>query len=85
MKIKESIKKRQLSFLRIAANDAFEEAVYHCSKVTTNNSNLAFAIYKSVCGYPRIEIIDKPDIVRLTEVSNCVVVKNGKKYKMNVV
>lgn len=60
----------------------FAGAVHHCCKVSANNHHLAFAVYRSVHGYPRIEQIKRPDIVCITEISDCVVVKDGYAYEL---
>lgn len=60
----------------------FVGIVHNCCKVSANNHNLSYVVYKSVQGYPRVESIDRPEVVELSELDNCVIVKDGYVYEL---
>lgn len=84
-KIRNFFAKQRELIIQRESESHFAGAVHHCCKVSANNHNLAFAIYRSVHGYPRIEQIKRPDIVCITEIADCVVVKDGYSYELKKV
>lgn len=68
--------------IRREAEASFAGAVHNCCRVSANNHSLAFAIHRSVKGYPRIERIKRPDVVSLCESDDCVVVKDGYMFEL---
>lgn len=68
--------------IRREAEASFAGAVHNCCRVSANNHSLAFAIHRSVKGYPRIEQIKRPDEVALCESDDCVVVKDGYMFEL---
>lgn len=68
--------------IRREAEASFAGAVHNCCRVSANNHSLAFAIHRSVKGYPRIEQIKRPDVVALCESDDCVVVKDGYMFEL---
>ena len=75
------VRQREL-MIRREAEASFAGAVHNCCRVSANNHSLAFAIHRSVKGYPRIERIKRPDEVALCESDDCVVVKDGRVYEL---
>lgn len=73
-------KRDEINRREIAA--MFYGAVHNCCRVSANNHSLAFAIHRSVKGYPRIEQIKRPDEVALCESDDCVVVKDGYMFEL---
>lgn len=68
--------------IRREAEASFAGAVHNCCRVSANNHSLAFAIHRSVKGYPRIEQIKRPEVVALCESDDCVVVKDGYMFEL---
>ena len=68
--------------IRANAGRYFDGVVHNCCKVSANNHNLSYVVYKSVQGYPRVESIDRPEVVELSELDNCVIVKDGYVYEL---
>ena len=61
----------------------FDGIVHNCCGVSGNNHQLAFIIHREgVFGYPRVEQIQRPQDVTLSESDNCVVVKDGYAYEL---
>ena len=75
------VRQREL-MIRREAEASFAGAVHNCCRVSANNHSLAFAIHRSVKGYPRIEQIKRPDVVALCESDDCVVVKDGYVFEL---
>ena len=75
------VRQREL-MIRREAEASFAGAVHNCCRVSANNHSLAFAIHRSVKGYPRIEQIKRPDVVALCESDDCVVVKDGYMFEL---
>lgn len=75
------VRQREL-MIRREAEASFAGAVHNCCRVSANNHSLAFAIHRSVKGYPRIEQIKRPDEVALCESDDCVVVKDGYMFEL---
>lgn len=69
-------------FLKRESADAFAGIIHNCCKVSHNNHSIAFVIHRSVFGYPRLEQIDRPSNVRLSELDDCVIVKDGYVYEL---
>lgn len=72
----------RLSILRKEADSYFMAQAEHCCRVSANNHRIAFRIERSVCGYPMVEIIERPETVVLTELDNCVIIKDGFMYEL---
>jgi hypothetical protein len=75
------VRQREL-MIRREAEASFAGAVHNCCRVSANNHSLAFAIHRSVKGYPRIEQIKRPEVVALCESDDCVVVKDGYMFEL---
>ena len=69
-------------YLRRESSDAYAGALHNCCKVSANNHRLAFAVHRSVLGYPMVEQIDRPKNVTLSEQDDCVIVKDGFVYEL---
>ena len=80
--IKKMIKNGQKVIVRTEHAGVFNGVVHNCCKVTANNHKVAFAIRRSVFGFPMAEQIDRPNDVMLHEKSDCVVVKDGYVYEL---
>lgn len=67
------------------AASKYDEVVGACAKVSDVHRGLAFNVYKiTPFNWPRVEQIDKPKIVSLSENGNFVTVKDGKVYKLYI-
>lgn len=63
----------------------FEDVVKVCAKVSDVHRGLAFNVHKvAPFNWPRVEQIDKPKVVILSENVNFVTVKDGRIYKLDV-
>lgn len=63
----------------------FEDVVKVCAKVSDVHRGLAFNVHKvAPFNWPRVEQIDKPKVVILSENVNFVTVKEGRIYKLDV-
>lgn len=63
----------------------FEDVVKVCAKVSDVHRGLAFNVHKvAPFDWPRVEQIDKPKVVILSENVNFVTVKEGRIYKLDV-
>lgn len=61
----------------------FDSAVYNCARVSANNKRLAFAIHHvGPFGGPSVKLIPRPDIVKIEDTMNCVIVRDGVVYEM---
>lgn len=69
-------------YLRAEAKRAFNGVIHNCCKVSANNHKVAYAIYRSVFGFPRVEQIERPKNVDLSEKDDCVIVKDGYVYEL---
>lgn len=79
---KKSRNQRRIEFLRTECRRKFDGVVHNCCKVSANNHKVAFAIHRSVFGYPMVEQIERPNDVMLHEKGDCVVVKDGYAYEL---
>lgn len=69
---------------RKAANK-YDEVVGACAKVSEAHRGLSFNVHKiTPFNWPRVEQIDKPKVVVLSEGVNFVTIKDGKIYKLDV-
>lgn len=79
---KKSRERRRIDYLRADCKRVFNGVVHNCCKVTANNHKVAFAIRRSVFGFPMVEQIDRPNDVMLHEKGDWVVVKDGYVYEL---
>ena len=73
---------KRATFLRAECSRKFAGVVHNCCRVSANNHKVAFAIHRSVFGYPMVEQIERPNDVMLHEKGDCVVVKDGYAYEL---
>ena len=67
------------------AADRYDEVVKACAKVSEAHRGLSFNVHRiTPFNWPRVEQIDKPKIVSLSENGNFVTVKDGKVYKLYI-
>lgn len=67
------------------ASVKYEDVVKVCAKVSDVHRGLAFNVHKTTpFNWPRVEQIDKPKAVILSEGVNFVTVKDGKVYKLDI-
>ena len=67
------------------AASKYDEIVGACAKVSEAHRGLSFNVHKiKPFNWPRVEQIDKPKIVSLSESGNFVTVKDGKVYKLYI-
>ena len=65
------------------ARSLYYGAVHNCRMMSTFNKDFAFIVKrKGVFGGPVIEQIPRPGNVQLSELDNCVVIKDGKVYEL---
>ena len=65
------------------AQTKFDTVVYSCANVSRSNNSLSFVISRTgAFGVPKIEPIQRPDVVILSESNDCVVIKDGKIYEL---
>lgn len=63
----------------------YEDVVRVCAEVSDVHKGLAFNIHKvAPFNWPRVEQIDKPKVVILSEGIDYVTVKDGRIYKLDV-
>lgn len=68
------------------AASKYDEVVGACAKVSEIHRGLSFNVHKiTPFNWPRVEQIDKPKVVVLSEGVNFVTIKDGKIYKLDVV
>lgn len=66
------------------ARSNFDSVVYSCSDVSRTNHEICFIVRRLLpFGCPAVERISRPDVVVLTEIDNCVVIKDGTIYELN--
>lgn len=76
-----AVKKAQA--LKREAEAYFDAQVHHCCRVSANNHSLAYAVHRvGPFGGPRVEQIARPDVVQLSELDDCIVVKDGNAYEL---
>ena len=67
------------------AASKYDEVVGACAKVSEAHRGLSFNVHKiTPFNWPRVEQIDKPKVVILSENVNFVTVKEGRIYKLDV-
>lgn len=67
------------------AASKYDEVVGACAKVSEIHRGLSFNVHKiKPFNWPRVEQIDKPKVVVLSEGVNFVTIKDGKIYKLDV-
>ena len=67
------------------AASKYDEIVGACAKVSEAHRGLSFNVHKiKPFNWPRVEQIDKPKVVVLSEGVNFVTIKDGKIYKLDV-
>jgi len=67
------------------AASKYDEIVGACAKVSEVHRGLSFNVHKiKPFNWPRVEQIDKPKVVVLSEGVNFVTIKDGKIYKLDV-
>lgn len=67
------------------AASKYDEVVGACAKVSEAHRGLSFNVHKiKPFNWPRVEQIDKPKVVVLSEGVNFVTIKDGKIYKLDV-
>lgn len=67
------------------AASKYDEIVGACAKVSEAHRGLSFNVHKiTPFNWPRVEQIDKPKVVVLSEGVNFVTIKDGKIYKLDV-
>lgn len=70
-------------FIKKEAATYYEGIVHNCARVSANNKSLAFAVHRTgVFHAPRIEPIERPDVVQLSEMDSCVIIKDGVVYEL---
>lgn len=68
------------------AASKYDEIVGACAKVSEAHRGLSFNVHKiKPFNWPRVEQIDKPKVVVLSEGVNFVTIKDGKIYKLDVI
>lgn len=61
----------------------FNDAVYHCAKVSALNHELAFVITKvGIFKGPKVIQIERPRIIEMSEIKDCIIVRDGYIYKL---
>lgn len=64
-------------------NAYYYGTVHNCARVSAVNKTLSFAVHRvGIFGGPVVEQITRPDIVQLSEVDKCVIVKDGMVYEL---
>ena len=64
-------------------NAYYHGTVHNCARVSAVNKSLSFAVHRvGIFGGPVVEQIARPDIVQLSEVDKCVIVKDGYVYEL---
>lgn len=64
-------------------NAYYYGTVHNCARVSAVNNTLSFAVHRiGIFGGPEVEQITRPDIVQLSEVDKCVIVKDGMVYEL---
>ena len=62
----------------------FENAVYHCARVSAANKELSFCVcHSGIFGGPKVLLCDSNELICLSEYDTCAVVRNGVVYQMN--
>ena len=81
--IKQLISRWRAVNIKANAGRYFDGVVHNCCRVSSSNHKLAFVVRRTgIFGGPVIELIDRPENVQLSELDNCVVVKDGKVYEL---
>lgn len=65
------------------AKSCYDGMVYHCRKLSAYDNTYAFIIHRSDLGWPIIEQIVRPEEVRLSELKDDVVIKDGYIYSIS--
>ena len=56
----------------------FDSAVYNCASISRMNHSLCFMVERiGPFGSPAITLIERPDVVCITEYDNCIILKDG--------
>ena len=80
----------RVTFVRMRAvriksevNAYYHGTVHNCARVSAVNNTLSFAVHRvGIFGGPEVEQITRPDIVQLSEIDKCVIVKDGMVYEL---
>ena len=75
--IKKIIEKWRSDNAKADAERLFNATVYHCARVSRANPSIAFEIRTGDFGEDNPKIIDRPDVVVLSENEDKVVVRDG--------
>lgn len=76
------VEAKRLLYLKREASDKFAGVVHNCCNVSSNNHDIAFAVRRSVLGYPMLEQIERPQEVQISEHDDCVIIKDGYVYEL---
>lgn len=81
-KITDAFKRRREEYLRADVTRKFNGVLHKCCGISENNHKIAYVVHRSVLGFPRIEQIERPQEVQLSETDDCVIVKDGVVYEL---
>ena len=81
--IKRMLTVKRAKAIKREAEMYFYAQVHHCCRVSANNHDIAFIVERvGIFGGPKVQQIDKPKIVVLSEINNFVIVKDGYVYEL---
>lgn len=61
----------------------FDGAVHHCARLSALNRSLAFIVIRvKPFGGPKVERIDRPRVISLSEADECIVVRDGHVFEL---
>ena len=69
--------------IKAEANSLYFGMVHHCRRLSQLDHQFAFVVkHKGVFGGPDVCQIDRRDDLLISELNNCVVIKDGKVYEL---
>ena len=73
----------RLRHIKDVAPRLFDGAVHHCARLSALNRSLAFVVIRvKPFGGPKVERIDRPRVISLSETDECIVVRDGHVFEL---
>lgn len=73
----------RLRHIKDEAPRLFNSAVHHCARLSALNRSLAFIVIRvKPFGGPKVERIDRPRVISLSETDECIVVRDGHVFEL---
>lgn len=61
----------------------FDAAVDDCASISRTNHSLSFMVERiGPFGSPLVSVIERPDIVCISEIDDCIIIKDGTFYEL---